>query len=64
MTRRIGPVVIIEEEPEEPCELCGKMDELRPAGPNKERVCFDCAQKDPAAMKRYQQRLFLGGEIQ
>jgi len=34
------------------CELCGQIDELRPYGPNGERVCFDCGMKDEAAAKR------------
>jgi hypothetical protein len=25
------------------CELCGKIDECRPYGPNGEQICFDCA---------------------
>ena len=36
-------------EPDARCELCGKIDELRPYGPKGERVCFDCGMKDPAA---------------
>ena len=28
------------------CELCGKIDELRPYGPNGEKICFDCGMKD------------------
>jgi hypothetical protein len=34
------------------CELCGAVDELRPYGPNGERVCFDCGIKDEAALDR------------
>jgi hypothetical protein len=64
MTQRIGNTVVIEGEDERKCELCGKMDECRPAGPNQEQVCFDCAQKNPAALERYSQRLFQGGLTQ
>ena len=40
------------------CEMCGKLEELRPYGPNGERVCFDCAMKDEAAMqKKFYERL-------
>jgi hypothetical protein len=28
------------------CELCDKEDELRPYGPNGERICFDCGMKN------------------
>lgn len=37
---------IIAQEPEQMCELCGKIDECRPYGPNDEQICFDCAMKD------------------
>lgn len=29
------------------CELCGKIDECRPYGPNDEQICFDCAMATP-----------------
>ncbi len=62
MSRRIGNnIVVLEAEPDRRCELCGKLDECRPAGPNQEQVCFDCSEKDPAARERYIQRLLEGG---
>jgi hypothetical protein len=30
------------------CQLCGKKAELRPYGPNREWVCFECGMKDEA----------------
>lgn len=33
----------IMEEPPQACEMCGKIDECRPYGPNGEQICFDCA---------------------
>jgi hypothetical protein len=36
------------------CELCGKVDELRPYGPKGERICFDCGQKDDAMVRMFQ----------
>lgn len=60
MTKRIGNVVIIEGEDDKRCELCGKEEECRPAGPKGEQVCWDCANKDKAAMQRYSDKLFLG----
>jgi hypothetical protein len=64
MTTRIGNVVLIAPEHDRACELCGKWTECRPAGPNQEQVCYDCGLKDPAAMERYNQRLFDGGLTQ
>lgn len=29
---------------EEPCEYCGKVDELRPYGKHGAKICFDCGQ--------------------
>jgi hypothetical protein len=34
------------------CELCGKLDELRPYGPMGESVCYDCGMKDENAVER------------
>ena len=42
MSKRIGNVIIIAPEEDDKCELCGKVDELRPYGPNGERICYDC----------------------
>src|SRR5579872_782208 len=61
MTQRVNGVVVIEGEPDRRCQLCDKVEECRPAGPNGEQVCWDCANKDKAAMERYSQRLFQGG---
>ena len=52
MTKRVGPFLIIQEEPPQQCDLCGKIDELRPYGPNSEKVCFDCGMKDKEAAER------------
>ena len=41
------------------CELCGRIEELRPYGPNCENVCFECGMKDEkAATKRLMQHIF------
>lgn len=43
MTRLAAPgVLIIEGESPDKCELCGAIAELRPYGPNGERICFKC----------------------
>lgn len=41
-----GPGFIAEELPQV-CELCGKIDECRPYGPNGEQICFECATSTP-----------------
>ncbi len=42
----------IAQQPDEVCEMCGKVDECRPYGPNDENICFDCAMKDEATTER------------
>jgi hypothetical protein len=61
MSRRVGDITIIEEEPERRCEFCGKLDECRPYGPHDEQICFECAMKDPETTER-QMRKHLYGE--
>lgn len=34
------------------CDMCGKLEELRPYGPNNENICFDCMMKDEATAKK------------
>lgn len=43
---------IIAEQPPEVCEMCGKVDECRPYGPNDENICFDCAMLDRETTER------------
>lgn len=50
-------------EPEQECELCHKIAETRPYGPNGERVCFQCGMKDEAAAKRQLAKHVFGEEI-
>lgn len=38
-------------ESEGECQLCGKFGELRPYGPNKEWICFECGMKDEETTK-------------
>ena len=42
----------IAQQPDEVCEMCGKVDECRPYGPNDENICFECAMKDEATTER------------
>ena len=46
-------------EPHGDCELCGKHDELRPYGPNYERICFECGMKnEELTNKRFAEYVF------
>lgn len=47
-------------EPEQECELCRKVAETRPYGPNGERVCFECGMKDEAAAVRQMRKHVFG----
>lgn len=60
MTQKIGNTVVLEREQPQQCDLCGKIAELRPYGPNGEMVCFPCGMKDEAAAKRQFGKLFGG----
>lgn len=62
MTRRVGSTIIIEAETNDVCELCGVVDELRPYGPNGERICYDCGQINPALTEQKIRELFEGAE--
>lgn len=57
MTKLIGRTLLICLEKRDQCELCGKPAELRPYGPNGERVCFECAMADEEAAKRQFQKV-------
>jgi hypothetical protein len=46
MTYKIKNTLVIASEPDSKCELCGKVDELRPYGPQGANVCFACAMLD------------------
>lgn len=39
------PLIIVATPPAK-CELCSAEAELRPYGPNGEKICFDCGMKD------------------
>lgn len=60
MSRRVHGVPIIEEEPDDICELCGAFDETRPYGPNGERICYDCGMKDMATTDRMMGKVLFG----
>lgn len=49
---------MLERERPQQCDLCGKIAELRPYGPNGEAVCFECGMKNEgAAIQQFLKRL-------
>lgn len=60
MSKRVGNVFIIEEEPAQQCDMCGVIDELRPYGPNGEKICYDCGMKDPATTSKMLRKVMFG----
>jgi len=59
MTEVKGGVPIIQREPADRCEQCGRLAELRPYGPCGLRICVDCGMKDKAGTEaRMGVRLF------
>lgn len=52
MTKRIGDVLYVETEPEQQCDLCGQIAELRLYGANGEKICFECGMKNPEATEK------------
>lgn len=52
MSRRIGNIAIIEDEPDKRCEFCGAITDTRPYGPGYKQICNPCAQKDVAGTER------------
>jgi hypothetical protein len=60
MTFRKGNIAVLCKEDAAKCEFCGKVAELRPYGPNRERICFQCMKKDEATAHRVFGRDILG----
>jgi hypothetical protein len=56
MTRRVGNVVILEEEPPTTCARCKRVRETRPVLEDGTRLCHDCA--TPEERNAYGARLF------
>ena len=54
-------ILVLDEGKPAKCEFCGKLEELRPYGPNNERICLDCATKTPEAeaiaTRKFQERI-------
>lgn len=60
MSRNINGIPVIYAEDDQRCELCGKVAECRPYGPNGEQICYECGQKDPATTNRQMNKYLFG----
>ena len=47
MSKRVGRVVVIADEPEMICSECGKIAEVRPYGRSGAEICWECGEKIP-----------------
>lgn len=63
MSQKIGNITLICEEPPAKCQLCGKLDELRPYGPDGKSVCYDCAMKDPVNTEIRMAKVLFGDDL-
>lgn len=55
---------IIEAEPKQQCDFCGKIAELRPYGPKREVICFDCMMKNEEAGKQqFKKQVLENGKV-
>jgi hypothetical protein len=52
----------IAQQPDELCEMCGKIDECRPYGPNDENICYDCGMKDEETTRKKMDAYIFGGD--
>ena len=53
----------ISAEPDQMCEMCGKIDECRPYGPEGEQICFECAMKDEETTQKKMAAYIFGEEL-
>ncbi len=63
MSRNINGTPVICVEPDDICELCDKVAELRPYGPKGERICWECGLKDPVSRDRQMAKTLFGETI-
>ena len=59
MTRKEDDRVFFERENPQQCDLCGAIAELRPYGPNGEKICIGCGNKNPEATLRMIRKFLL-----
>jgi hypothetical protein len=66
VTRKIGDLLVIEPVDPKVCFVCGKVEDTRPYGPNREEICFNCMISDPelkrAAIERFRELMSSPGE--
>jgi hypothetical protein len=62
MSKRIGNIIIIEDEKDDICEYCGKLAELRPYGRNGKRICFVCGMKNKEETEKNMNAILFGAE--
>lgn len=60
MSHRIGNIVVLCEEEDRKCQLCGAIAECRPYGPNGEDICYDCGMKDQETTDRMIGKVLFG----
>lgn len=60
MSRNIGGIPVIFAEDDDICQQCGKVAETRPYGPNGERICYECGQKDKTTTERMMRKVLFG----
>ena len=60
MSRRVGNTIIIEATSDAKCELCGKIAELRPYGPQGESICASCGMKNMESTKKMMEKVLFG----
>ena len=60
MSKRVGDMIILENEEPAKCGLCGKVAYLRPYGPNGENICIDCGNKDPETTQKMMAKVLFG----
>lgn len=54
---------VIKPEPAMKCELCGIIEETRSYGPNGERICYTCGQKDKAMTEKRMAHYIFGDPL-
>lgn len=62
MSEKVGRGFICSDEKPQQCDLCGKIAELRPYGPKKECICFECMKLDEEAAREQFGRRLKGGK--
>jgi hypothetical protein len=53
---------LIEAEPQGVCDLCDKVAETRPYGPNGEEICFQCGQRDVVTTEKSMGQFLFGAK--